>query len=275
MSVCACASLRPGDPRLQEAERELARIEAGTGGRVGVAAVNLANGARLGLRAGERFAMCSTFKWALAALILQRVDSGVESLTRNVAYEESDLVSYSPVTKLHTGEGMTVGELCAATLTTSDNTAANLLLATLGGPAGFTAGVRAWGDSTTRLDRLEPQLNENKPGDPRDTTTPDAMVDLMATALFGSVLTPVSAKMLRNWMIATRTGRNRLRAGFGPDWTVGNRTGTSANNQNNDLCFALPGPLLIVSYVNAAKPMSVGINSVHAEVARAVVAALA
>ncbi len=177
---------------------------------------------------------------------------------------------------------MTVAQLCTATLTTSDNTAANLLLDTLGGPVGFTQGVRGWGDTTTRLDRLEPGLNENKKGDPQDTTTPQAMIELMHQVLFGTVLSPASSLRLRDWMIATRTGSGRLRAGFGGAWSVGNRTGTSQNDQSNDLAFAVsksmammaPGPLLIVSYANVPQPMSKGTDAVHQQVAREVVRAL-
>jgi beta-lactamase class A len=155
----------------------LAAIEAETGGRLGVAALDSESGRRIEYRASERFAMCSTFKLLLAAAVLARVDAGHESLERRLAYGPADLLDYAPVTKARVAEGgLPVGALCAAAAGVSDNTAANLLLATLGGPEGLTRYARELGDGVTRLDRTEPALNMNAPGDPRDTTTPAAMV---------------------------------------------------------------------------------------------------
>ncbi|MEO1567660.1 MAG: class A beta-lactamase [Pseudomonadota bacterium] len=247
-----------------------------TGGRIGVAAVNLGTGERFTHRSDERHAMCSSFKWVLAALVLRRVEAGEEQLGREIAFSEDDLVSYSPVTEPNLGGAMTVGELCAAAVSTSDNTATNLLLATLDGPAGFTAALRALGDTVTRLDRWEPDLNENAEGDPRDTTTPDAMVSLMAFMLFGEGLTASSQERLRGWMIDADTGLGRLRAGLPTDWIAGDKTGTSRNDQSNDVAFAIDplgktGPLLIVSFLNVPEPMSDERDHAHAAIAREIV----
>jgi beta-lactamase class A len=284
LAGCSTTSVSPpaGSLRQRASTIEFDRIEKAAGGRIGVVALDLATGTRVAHRPAERFAMCSTFKWILGALIMQRVDAGKESLDRHVDFGEAQLVSYSPVTKKFAGDGMRVGELCSAMLTLSDNTAANLLLQRIRGPAGFTAGVRAWGDSITRLDRTEPELNENKKNDPQDTTTPDAMARLMQTVLFGDILKPQSLLQLREWMLDNRTGRNRLRAGLGNIWQVGNRTGTSINNQSNDVAFAVsrsqamvvPGPLIIVSFANVPDSMGAGADAVHAMVAREVVRAL-
>ncbi|MFK8017312.1 MAG: class A beta-lactamase [Gammaproteobacteria bacterium] len=287
LALSACTSgfstsMHGRDLGMRAGQVSLERLEADSGGRLGVAAVNFATGNTLEHRADERFAMCSTFKCVLGALVLQRVEREQESLSRLIYYVESDLVYYSPVTKKSAGVGMTVDALCHAMLTTSDNTAANLLLQTLGGPEGFTAGVRQWGDKITRLDRFETDLNENVPDDPRDTTTPAAMVTLLKDLLFGTTLADASRQKLGNWMIDNQTGKSKLRAGFGPEWLVGNRTGTSENNQSNDLCFAIDesvqggatGPLIIVSYSNAPRPMSVEANALHANVAREVLRAL-
>ena len=75
-------------------------------------------------------------------------------------------------------------ELARAAVVVSDNTAANLLLARLGGPPGLTQFVRSLGDATTRLDRNEPDLNVNDPGDDRDTTSPRAMISRARRALW-------------------------------------------------------------------------------------------
>ncbi|MEO1576483.1 MAG: class A beta-lactamase [Pseudomonadota bacterium] len=262
---------------------ELEKLERASGGRLGVAALNLTTGESLDYRGNERFAMCSTFKWLLAAMILKRVDRGELSLddTRPIAAES--LVHYSPITEKHAGGVMTLAALCDAAVTLSDNTAANELLGVLGGPPNFTADVRGFGDRVTRLDRMEPELNENNRGDERDTTSPVAMLGLMKTVLFGNVLEPDSVLQLRRWMIDARTGKRRLRAGFDPSWQVGNKTGTSLNDQSNDVAFAIslsqamrvPGPLLITSYANIPEPMSAGSDAVHSSIASEVVRALA
>ncbi len=262
---------------------DFASIETQTAGRLGVAALDLASGRTISHRGGERFAMCSTFKWLLAALVLNKVDQEEESLNRRVVYSAQDLVPYSPVTKPQAGEvGMTVAGLCSAAVTYSDNTAANLLIESLGGPPGFTARVRQFGDATTRLDRVEPALNENAPNDPRDTSSPLAMLELMRKFLFGPMLTAPSRAMLRDWMIACNTGLDRLRAGFPADWIAGDKTGTSSHDANNDVGFAIapgnesagPGPLIVVSFMNIPDPFTPAANAIHASVARDVVRVL-
>ena len=255
------------------AEDAVSRLESRSGGRFGVSVLDLETGMRLSHRGGERFAMCSTFKALLAGLTLARVETGNERLDSVVPIKSDDLLFWSPVTEklVDSGEAATVQALCSATVRTSDNAAANLLLKRLGGPPGFTAGVRAWGDEVTRLDRYELELNENAPNDPRDTSTPDAMVETLRDVLFGDALTKDSQQLLRSWMIDAKTGLRRIRAGLPGNWDAGDKTGTSSNNQSNDVAFALPPgrkPLLIVSYLNVPEPMSKATNAIHAEIGR-------
>jgi beta-lactamase class A len=189
----------------------------------------------------ERFAMCSTFKLLLAATVLARVDAGKESLDRRVPYDTSDLLSYAPITRRHASEGgMSVGSLCAAAIQYSDNTAANLLLSTVGGPRGVTHWLRSQGDEITRLDRTEPDLNTNIPDDPRDTTTPAAMVATMRKLLSGNALSPTSRKQLVRWLIGNTTGGARLRAGLDPAWIIGDKTGTGDRGAANDVAVIWP-----------------------------------
>ncbi len=156
---------------------ELARIEQALDARIGFAAHNLATGQRWEVNADERFAMSSTFKTLACGALLEQVDEGQLALETEVSFEESDLVTYSPVTEQYAGhQPMTLFELCDATMTTSDNTAANLVLQALGGPEAVTAFARSMDDPITRLDRYETELNEATPGDERDTTTPNAML---------------------------------------------------------------------------------------------------
>lgn len=191
------------------------RIERSSGGRLGVAVLNISTGRRIGHRAGERFAMCSTFKCLAAACVLARVDRGLDRLDRRIVVSSADLVHYAPVTERRIGgPGMTLGELCEAAVTVSDNTAANLLLAHLGGPAALTSYARALGDDLTRLDRIEPALNDVEPGDARDTTTPDAMLDDLRRIVLGNALSPSSRDRIVTWLVGNRTGDARLRAGL-------------------------------------------------------------
>src|SRR6202043_452048 len=140
-------------------------------------------------RADERFPLCSTFKLLAAGAVLARGDAGRERLDLRIRFEPRDVVVYSPATKDLAGrEGKPLAEICAAAMTMSDNTAGNLLLAALGGPAGVTAFARALGDEVTRLDRIEPDLNEAVPGDPRDTTSPAVMLANLAALVLGDAL---------------------------------------------------------------------------------------
>ena len=236
---------------------QLAALERRHGGRLGVAILDTATGRRINHRGEERFAMCSTFKWLLAAQVLARVDRGEESLDRRIVVTDADIVSHSPVTEQHLGEpGMTVDALCEAAVTRSDNAAANLLLASGGGPEGFTAFARSIGDTWTRLDRIETALNSATPGDPRDTTTPAAMLRDLQAVLLGDVLTPASRERLVGWLVGNRTGDARLRAGLPDAWRVGDKTGSGGHAVHNDVGIAWPpghAPLLVAAYYAEAE----------------------
>jgi beta-lactamase class A len=252
---------------------EIKRLESESGGRLGVCVLDTATGARHVNRGDERFPMCSTFKALAAAAILARVDAGKEQLTRRITYDASALVTYSPVTEKHVGDGMTLAEICEAAVTLSDNTAGNLLLAALGGPPGLTAFARSLGDQVTRLDRDEPSLNEALPDDPRDTTTPNAMASSLQTLVLGTALSAPSREQLTAWLVANKTGDTRLRAGFPKDWRVGDKTGTGARGTNNDVAVIWPpgkAPIVITSYLTGATVPAAQQNAIWASVARAV-----
>ena len=254
------------------------RATLGPGARLGVAALDVRTGGRIGFDADARYAMASTFKAPLAAAVLARVDRGALSLDAPVRFGSADVLEYAPVVRAALSEGsLSVRRLCAAAVEVSDNSAANLLLGLIGGPPGFTRFARAAGDRATRLDRIEPDLNENAPSDSRDTTTPAAMVGLMRALFAGRVLTPASAALLVGWMDASTTGRERLRAGLPGDWTVGDKTGTGKRGAVNDIAIARPPrgrPVLIACYQSGGDaPMPVR-NRAHADVARIVAARL-
>ena len=256
----------------------IAAIEKALGGRIGVAALDTHSGARLVWRGYERFAMCSTFKWLLAAAVLAKSDNGQLHLDRRIAYTTADLLHHSPVTQAHLHEGsMTIKALCAAAVEESDNGAANMLLRFVGGPPAVTAYVRGIGDAFTRLDRVEPALNENLPGDPRDTTTPDAQIATMNRVLLGRALAPPSRAMLISWMKNCRTGLDRLRAGLPKNWTVADKTGTGTGSGTtsaaNDVAVGWPSgraPLLVASYISGSTAPLEKQNAAHAAIGRIV-----
>lgn len=255
----------------------MAAVDRRAPGRLGVAVLDLASGARFSLRGGERFPMCSTFKFPLSAAVLHAADRGRLSLDRRVPIARGDIIANSPVSARHVGGTLRVVDLCHATMTTSDNTAANLLLPLIGGPDGFNAFLRAAGDRTTRLDRIEPHLNEGTPGDPRDTTTPNAMVATARTLLFGSALSPAARRQLTGWLVANTTGGTRLRAGLPRGWRVGDKTGTG-DTSANDVGVLWPRagrpPILVASYLTEARGTQTERYAVHADVARAIAAAV-
>ena len=253
----------------------LAALERRHGGRLGVAVLDTVGGRRINHRGEERFPMCSTFKWLAAAQVLARVDRGEERLDRRVVFGKDDLVPYSPVTEKRVGApGMTLAELCDAAVTRSDNTAGNLLLASFGGPAGLTAFARSIGDTRTRLDRIEPELNEAMPGDPRDTTTPAMMLHDLQALLLGDALSAASRAQLTAWLVANKTGDERLRAGVPADWRAGDKTGTGNHGVTNDVAILWPpgrGPLLVAAYyAGAAGATQAQRNAVLADVGRIV-----
>ncbi len=258
------------DHRLAEANDRLAAIEKREGGRLGVAVIEAGHGLKLAHRPAERFPMCSTFKLLAAAAVLKLVDEAQESLERRIPYGTADLLEYAPVTKAHVGEGgMSLGDLCAAAIDWSDNTAANLILSVIGGPNGFTRFARSLGDEATRLDRNEPSLNSAIPGDNRDTTAPLAMARDMGTVLLGSVLSVASRRQLEAWLIADKVGDKRLRAGLPPSWGVGDKTGSGDHGTANAIGILRPpgrAPLLAaVYYTETDAPMDAR-NAVHKEV---------
>jgi len=253
----------------------IAEIEAAVGGRVGVFALDTGTNRTLAHRADERFAMCSTFKWVLAAAVLTEVDRGRLSLDERVPYGPADVLDYAPVARAHVADGsMTVDALAAAAVTLSDNTAANLLLPRVGGPAGLTAFVRACGDPVTRLDRNEPSLNSNLPGDPRDTTSPRAMVGLMRRLLCdGDTLTVGSRDRLLGWLRVCQTCARRLRAGLPASWVVGDKTGSGSANAVNDVAIATPpgrAPVLIACYTSYSAAGLAAVEAAHARVGRVI-----
>ncbi|GAB7144916.1 class A beta-lactamase [Mycobacterium riyadhense] len=189
--------------------------------------------AQIAYRADERFAFCSTFKAPLVAAVLHQFP--LPHLDKVITYTSDDIRSTSPVTQQHVATGMTIGQLCDAAIRYSDGTAANLLLADIGGTATFTGYLRELGDTVSRLDQVEPELNRDAPDDQRDTTTPHAIALVFQQLVLGNALPADKKAMLIDWMARNTTGAKRIRAGFPADWKVIDKTGTGDYGRANDV----------------------------------------
>jgi beta-lactamase class A len=250
----------------------LADYERDSGGHIGVYAKNLKTGAEVSWRAHERFVMCSSFKASLAACVLASVDRGQARMDELIAYGPADLMEWAPVAKQNVEKGaLSVADMCAAAVELSDNTCANALLARFGGPAALTAYWRSIGDTVSRLDHNEPELNRTPPGDVHDTTTPAATAGNLRKLILGKALSPASRERLTGWMLDCKTGDNRLRAGLPKDWRVADKTGNNANDAFIDIAvtWSTRGePMVICAYTRGGAPTPRQVDDVFAQIGR-------
>lgn len=256
------------------AQAQFAKLERTLAGRLGVFALNTANGKQLSYHGDEYFPMCSTFKVILASAILKRSTQVDGLMQQRIKYQQSDLVTYSPITERHVEDGMTVTALCAAAIQYSDNTASNLLMKILGGPGAVTTFARSIGDRQFRLDRWETALNSSIPGDRRDTSTPNAMASSLQQLAFGDALEPRLQLQLRVWLQGNTTGAARIRAGVPADWQVGDKTGTGDYGTANDIGLLWPprrSPVVVAIYTTQGEKDAKARNDVIASAARIIV----
>lgn len=223
----------PRQVGVEDSGDRLAEIEGRYGARLGVYAASLNSGKVVEYRADERFAFCSTFKTLAVAAVLERYP--LSYLDTVVRYTVDDLQSYAPIAAQNLDRGMSIGELCAAALQYSDNTAANLLLQISGGPSAVNAYLRSIGDDVSRLDRIEPELNTAIPGDDRDTTSPRAIGTDYEKLVLGDALAPDKREVLAGWLRGNTTGAEQIRAGVPPGWTVADKTGSGDYGTTNDV----------------------------------------
>ncbi|MGV0643383.1 class A beta-lactamase [Mycolicibacterium sp. XJ2546] len=258
-------------------EAQIADLERKHAALIGIFAANPDSGTTVAHRAQERFAMCSTFKTYAAARVLQLAQRGELSLDQRMFVDPTDIVINSPVTEAHAGGEMTLAELCQAALQRSDNTAANLLLVRLGGPQAITEFARSIGDQESRLDRWEPALNAGIPGDPRDTSTPEALGGGYRNLLAGDVLALPQRSRLEEWMRANQT--SSMRAGLPPGWTSADKTGSGDYASTNDVGIAY-GPdgqqilLALMLRTQTSDPNAQGLRPLIGEVTGLVLPAL-
>ncbi|MGW1805490.1 class A beta-lactamase [Streptomyces sp. NPDC002078] len=236
-AVSAPAASAAPQTEVPGADAELAGLERRHGARLGVYARNVRTGRTVSHRAGERFAMCSTFK-AFAVAAVLRDHGGCAPLDKVIHYPPHDILPNSPRTAEHVDTGMTVADLCAAAIQYSDNAAGNLLLRQIGGPAGLTRFFRSMDDRVSRLDRWETDLNTAIPGDPRDTTTPQALGRSFERLTLGRALAGADRERLVTWLKGNTTSAARFRAGLPRDWVLADKTGTGDYGTANDIGVA-------------------------------------
>ncbi|MFI6512314.1 class A beta-lactamase [Streptosporangium sp. NPDC050855] len=253
--------------------RELRALEASFKGRIGAYAVDTATGRTISYRSGERFPMLSTFKAVAAAAVLHKARTSDPGLMdRVVRWTAAEVKEHSPITSEHVDDGMTVAALCDAAITHSDNTAGNMLLKQIGGPAGLTRYFRTLKDPISRLDRWETELNDWSPKERRDTTTPASMGRDLRALTAGKALTAKDRERLNGWLIANTTGDARIRAGLPKTWKIGDKTGTSSSyGAGNDIAVIWPrgsaAPVIMAVYTNRRAADGVADNTVIARTA--------
>lgn len=253
-------------------------IETRLSARVGVSIIDTESGKTWSHKGDERFPMNSTFKAFLCAALLDAASNGTVDAGREVVVEESDIVSYSPVTaKRVGGAGFTIEDLCRVTVTISDNAAANIVMKEVGGPEGVTAFLRGIGDDISRVDRWEPESNTGIPGDDRDTTTPDAAAETLKKLVLDETLAADARAKLTGWLEGNKVGNSTLRAGLPEGWRIADKTGAGANGSRNNIAVIWPEgrkPLVIAIYITQTTAAFEARNKAIAGIAQALPAAL-
>lgn len=254
------------------------QVEANLDARVGITVEDKETNQNWQYHADDRFPMNSTFKTLACAALLARVDSGQEQLERIVTFDENEIVTYSPITEARVGPlGMSLGELCEATMSMSDNSAANFILEAIGGPQALTQFLRSIGDEVTRLDRWETDLNEALPGDERDTTTPNAMAMTLEQLVLGETLSLESRQKLENWLKGNEVGDDLLRAGVPDDWEIGDRTGAGGYGSRSIAAVMWPPqrePAIATIYITETEASFDDRNAAIAEIGAAIAEAV-
>ena len=234
---------------LQAVQAEESTLQA----RIGMAVIDTNTGSTWDYRGDERFPLNSTHKTFTCAALLAKVDQQALSLNQLVSISKEMLMAYSPITeKSLSAQTMTLGALCQAAVSYSDNTAANLAFDAIGGSTGFNAFMRSLGDEQTRLDRKEPDLNEATPGDLRDTTTPKAIVHSLKKALLDDGLSALSQAALKQWMLDDQVASALLRAALPANWRIADKTGAGGYGSRSIIAVIWPPsqqPLVVAIYI--------------------------
>ena len=225
-------------------QQQLAQLAAGTNGRIGVAALDLTTGEEVAILGDQRFPMASTSKIAIAATFMAGVDQGRWTLDSEfpLRVPVPSKPFSSTVAPTRAGTYLRASQLLDLMLTRSSNTAADALLAAVGGPPAVdafvhnTAGIMEFNlvRNIATLVRDDGAINPAYQIDVRDSATPRAMVQLVSGIYQGKWLTPASRTTIVGIMERCRTGAHRLKALLPADATVAHKTGT-LNNTASDV----------------------------------------
>ncbi len=241
-------------PQSTSLQNQLAQLEATSGGRIGISAINTGNNQKIQYRADESFPMQCTSKVIGVAAILKKNMHDNQLLQKRIYYKKSDLTNWTPITEKHLTDGMTISELCAAAISYSDNTAMNLLARILGGPIGLNNFARSIGDTHFKLDHWWPEEALSSPQSMEDSSTPLAMNESLRKIIDGNVLAKPERAMLIAWLKENTTGDHRIRAGVPKNWIVGDKTGTGSYGATNDIAVIWPpngAPIFITIFYSS------------------------
>ena len=260
--------------RFSPLRRAITAVERSAGGPIGISLLDTHTGERFGHRANDRFPLCSTFKLLLAARLLHGADKGQWAMTERLPVTKADMLFNAPFTEKRIGGTASLLELAQAMAVLSDNPAANIALAKVGGPAALTAWLRSIADQTTRIDRNEPEMNNETLGDPRDTTTPTAMLATSRALVEGRILSPAARRTLFGWMQASKTADTMIRAALPPGWQEANKTGAGSWRARNIVSVITPPgrkPIWVAAYLFAARSELAERNRQFVPLGRAIV----
>ncbi|WGD36202.1 class A beta-lactamase [Lysinibacter sp. HNR] len=257
-------------------DKKFRQLEQQYEARLGVYAVDTGSRKSIEFQADERFAYCSTFKAIAAAEVVRQRE--IASLEEVIRYAAEDLVEHSPITEQHLATGMTIRELCDATVRYSDNAAINLLLRSiLGGPKGLESALRTLGDNTTQMERYELELNTAIPGEVRDTTTPRAWAQTLREYALGTALSEEKKVIFVDWLVRNTTGDELIRAGVPQGWKVGDKTGGGDYGTRNDIGIVWPPdsqPIVLAVLSSRATQDATFNNALIADATRVAISAI-
>lgn len=243
---------------LTEAEIAKARgkgSEGSEGSEVGIAVVDTQRKKQFFYNEKKLFPMQSVCKLPVSIAILRLADAGKLSVKDKITVRKADVLTiHSPIKKAIKGKqsDFTIRNLITRSICDSDNTTCDILISRAGGAAAVTRLLEEADVKGVRIDRPEGKLQpdslkiETFLSDPRDTTSPEAMVDLLQKLYSGKLLSKKSTALILQDMFNCQTGQSRIKAGLPAGWTLAHKTGTGrdVSGQNagtNDVGVAV-GP---------------------------------
>ncbi|MCJ1960977.1 class A beta-lactamase [Novosphingobium mangrovi (ex Hu et al. 2023)] len=300
------AEAQAGHPASAPVAAALAQIAGASNGTVGVAMQDLDGGEVISLHGAQSFPMASTFKIALAATVLAKVDTGEWSLDRMIAVRPQDRVYSDGIFEFapHDGVALSVHNLLELMLTRSDNTATDVLYREVGGSEAVMAWLGRHGIGDMRVDSdtrglifralkvppgdgdfvktvlatdphvLERDLSRTPSpdfdADPRDQATPRAMLHLLKVLAGGTALSPGSTGVLMTILGRCLTGEDRLKGLLPEGAPVAHKTGSLLGIANDVGYVTLPDGhrFAIVVFIKGDSRGAKAQDRVIAEIAR-------